>query len=453
MQADSRPCRVLWYGPRTMAEPRAQWKSRTGFILAAAGSAVGLGNIWKFPYITGENGGGAFVLVYLLCILLVGVPVMIAELLLGRATRSSPVRAFRSQAPGTAWAGVGLLGVLTSFFLLSYYSTVAGWSLHYTYLSLTDQIVSQGADGIPGLFDQLTSSPAMGLTWQLLFLLTTILVTAAGVSRGLERAVRFMMPALFGMLLILLFKGATLSGWSTGIDFLFGMRMDKLTGAGVLEALGHSFFTLSLGMGAMLTYGSYLRTKDDLVSASVVTAGADTLVALVASLVLFPIIFTFGLEPGQGPGLLFVTVPIALAQMTGGGVLTVVFFVALVFGALTSSISIFEVVTAYLMDNHGFSRRKACLWGGLTVTLVGIPATLSAIWFDRVDYLVSNWALPLGGLGIALFVAWKMDAALRRGVFETGSPLARFYGTWLWFLKYPVPVCIGLVFLHAVGVL
>lgn len=436
----------------TTKTPRAQWDSRIGFILAAAGSAVGLGNIWKFPYITGENGGGAFVLVYLLCILLVGVPVMIAEVLLGRTTRSSPVGAFRSLAPRSPWMGIGIMGVGASFLLMSYYSTVAGWALHFTYLSLTDSISGVGAEHVQGLFGDLTGSAALGLGWQFAFLLITIGVVVSGVSKGIERCSRIMMPGLFVLLLVLLGKAMTLSGWGEGMQFLYGMHFHSLTPEGVLEALGHSFFTLSLGMGVMLTYGSYVSDRDDLVGASVATAGADTLVALVAAMVIFPVVFTFGLEPGAGPGLLFVTVPTALAQMTGGTLLAIVFFFLLVFGALTSGISMMETVTAYLIDDRGMSRRAATLLGGAVMVCCGIPATLSAAWFGGVDYLVSNWLLPLGGLGIALFVAWKMDGALRSDSFAAGSSLARFYKVWLWALKYPVPVCMLLVFLHAIGI-
>ena len=373
---------------------RAQWNSRVGFVLAAAGSAVGLGNIWKFPYITGENGGGAFVLVYLLCILLVGVPVMIAEILLGRATKSSPARAFRSLAPRTPWVGVGLLGVVSAFALMSYYSTVAGWALHFTYLSLTNSIAGAQAEHVQSMFGDLTGSAALGLGWQFAFLVITVGLVVSGVSNGIERCSRILMPGLFLLLLVLLGKAMTLSGWSEGISFLYGMRFDSLTPSGVLEALGHSFFTLSLGMGAMITYGSYLSRKDDLVSASVATAGADTVVAMVASMVIFPIVFTFGLEPGAGPGLLFVTIPTALAQMTGGAVISLVFFVMLVFGALTSGIAMMEVVAAYLIDDFGMERRKACLLGGIVIVCCGVPATVSAVWFDQVDYLVSNWFLP-----------------------------------------------------------
>lgn len=440
--------------PSPSKSPRAQWNSRTGFILAAAGSAVGLGNIWKFPYITGENGGGAFVLVYLACILIVGVPVMVAEVMLGRASRSSSVNAYRALShPKSKWMAFGILAIVAAFLLLSYYSTVAGWALHYTYLSLTNAIAGIDAGQAGALFGDLTDSPLIGVGWQFAFLVFTMCVVAAGVSQGIERWARIMMPGLFALILVLLGKALTMPGWGDAMGFLFGMNWDKLTAVGVLEALGHSFFTLSLGMGSMITYGSYLRSQDDLASASLATAGADTLVALAASMVLFPIVFTFGMEPGAGPGLLFVTLPTALAQMTGGAVLSVIFFVMLVFAALTSAIAILEVVTAYLVDNHGIARVKASVGATIVVALFGAPATISGGWFNVVDKFVSNWALPLGGLGVALFVAWRMDGALRRKEFESGSGLARFYGSWLWVLKYPVPVCIVVVFLHASGVL
>ena len=236
--------------PSKAEAPRAQWSSRLGFVLAAAGSAVGLGNIWKFPYITGENGGGAFVLVYLLCILLVGVPVMIAEIALGRGTKASMVTAYRSQSrEGSPWVGIGLLGIAGAFLLLSYYSTVAGWAMHYTFLSVTNGIAGSSADQVQGMFDSLTASAATGLGWQIAFLLLTFAVVAAGVAHGIERWARIMMPALFALMLVLLGKALTLDGWGQGIEFLFGMRFDSLTGAGVLEALGHAFFTLSLGNG------------------------------------------------------------------------------------------------------------------------------------------------------------------------------------------------------------
>lgn len=451
-----------------MAE-RGHWGSRLGFVLAAAGSAIGLGNIWKFPYITGVNGGGSFVLIYLVCIALVGLPVMTAEILLGRSTQSSPVGAFRKLSDGRGgWIAFGWLGVVAAFVILSYYSVVAGWALHYSYLSITGQIVGLGPEGVESAFDGLFVSNGLNLFWHFMFMTITTSVVIGGVSKGLERAARILMPALFILMIILLVNSFMLDGFGRALDFVFGFHTGQLTAAGILEALGHAFFTLSLGMGAMLTYGSYLHRDDDIVSASITISVLDTGIALIASMILFPIIFTFNMEPGAGPGLVFVSVPIALSQLPAGGVLSFVFFALLVFAALTSSISMLEVVTSYMIDEKGWVRSRATLVSGSIISVIGIPSALSGgtavfgskfagifgrNWFDMFDYLVSNWMLPLGGFGIALFTAWRVDDAIRHREFLNGTRLALFYKAWLFLLKFVVPFAIALVFLHAIGVI
>jgi NSS family neurotransmitter:Na+ symporter len=296
----------------------------------------------------------------------------------------------------------------------------------------------------------------------------TVLVVVGGIGKGIERWSRILMPTLFGLMLILLANSFTMDGFAEGFDFVFGFHTESLTRDGVLEALGHAFFTLSLGMGAMLTYGSYLNRDDDIVSASITISALDTLLALTASLALFPIIFTFGMEPGAGPGLVFVSVPVALSQMAGGGFFAAVFFFLLVFAALTSAVSLLEVVTSYLIDEKAWSRARATLVAGSIVLVVGIPSALSGgtelfgsgfearfgrNWFDSFDYLASNWLLPLGGLGIALFTAWRLDDAIRHRSFLEGTKLAVFYRVWLLLLKFVVPFGIALIFLHAIGVL
>ncbi len=448
---------------------RGHWGSRAGFILAAAGSAIGLGNIWKFPYITGANGGGIFVLVYLVCVLFVGLPVMTAEILIGRATQKSPVGAMRLLAGRRSpWTAFGWLGIASSFVILSYYSIVAAWALDYTYLSLTGKIVGLGPEGVQSVFGRLYASPARNLFWHAIFMGLTIAVVLGGVARGVERWSRILMPTLLVMLLVLLIHSFTLSGFKQGFDFVFGLHTERFTAAGALEALGHAFFTLSLGMGSMLTYGSYLRRDDDIMAASITISALDTLIALVASLVLFPIIFSFGMEPGAGPGLVFISMPIALSQMPGGTFLSILFFGLLVFAALTSAISMLEVTTSYLIDERNWIRRRATLVSGALIALVGVPSALSGgteifgsgfasvfgkNWFDSLDYLASNWMLPLGGLGISVFTAWRMNEALRHDDFLSGTKLAVFYKGWLLLLKFVVPVAIVLVFLHAVGLI
>jgi len=454
-----------------MTTARAHWGSRLGFVLAAAGSAVGLGNIWKFPYITGENGGGAFVLIYLGCVALVGLPIMMGEVLLGRMAQASPVGAFRKLSkPKSPWIGVGILGVLASVVILSYYSVVAGWAMHYAARSLTGQLHDADITQSKNAFGALYANAPLNITWHTVFMVLTSLIVVGGVQKGVERAARIMMPLLFLMLGALLVYSMTLDGFGKAFDFIFGFHTHALTPAGVLEALGHSFFTLSVGMGAMLTYGSYLSKEDDLLSASVATTVLDTVVALMACMVLFPITFTRGIAPAGGPGLVFVNMPVAFANLPGGSVWASIFFVLLVFAALTSSISMLEVTAAYFIDERGWSRKKAVLVTGTFVFLLGIPSAVSGgkgffgeglaamigkNWFDAFDYLASNWMLPLGGLGISLFAGFRIDAAERAADFARGSragSLLWVYVGWLYLMRFVVPLSIFVIMLHALHV-
>jgi len=464
--------------PVTGAAPqRSHWKSRFGFILAAAGSAVGLGNIWKFPYITGENGGGWFVLIYLACILLVGLPIMMAEIFIGRTAQKSPVGAFRDlSAPRSPWMLVGWLGVAAGFVILSFYSVVAGWAMHYVYLSATNAFAGQSPDQIGGMFDALYVDAQTNLLWHFVFMALTIAVVIGGVQRGVERWSRILMPTLLGMMGLLFLRAMTTDGFSPAFNFIFGLHADKLSRAGVLEALGHAFFTLSLGMGAMITYGSYLHKDDDLVSTSVTVSLLDTAIALLACMVLFPIIFTHGMEAAAGPGLVFVSIPIALSQMPATVIWSVIFFLLIVFAALTSAISLLEVAVSYFIDEKGWSRPLATLVCGGAIALLGIPSALSGgtelfgerfvaltaplfgeeggkNWFDFFDYLASNWMLPLGGLGISLFVAWRVGDQAREQAFKTGTSFGQLYWGWVLLLRYLVPVGVAAVFLHAIGVI
>jgi len=468
-----------------MLEQRAHWGSRLGFILAAAGSAVGLGNIWKFPYITGENGGGLFVLIYLLCIALVGVPIFIAEVLIGRTAQCSPVGAFRALSkPASPWMGIGWMGVAGGFIILSYYSVVAGWAMHYTWLSLQSTFAGMSAEQVGSVFSNSSAeSPgvyentSLNLFWHVLFMALTICIVVGGVKKGVERWSRILMPLLFLMLVMLLVRAMTMEGFRSAFSFVLGFHTDDLTSAGVLEALGHSFFTLSLGMGAMITYGSYLKKDDDVVKTSFIVAGLDTAVAIMACLILFPIIFTYGMEPGRGPGLVFVSLPIAFGQMTGGAIWATVFFILLTFAALTSAISLLEVVVSYFIDERKWNRTVATVVCGGLITLLGIPSALSGgtqlfgsdfasltarlgvnggngfNWFDFFDYLASNWLLPLGGLGIALFMAWRVGGKAREEGFKSGSKLGKLYWGWVFLLRFIVPIGVVAVFLHAINVI
>ncbi|MEQ9498798.1 MAG: sodium-dependent transporter [Deltaproteobacteria bacterium] len=448
---------------------RGQWGSRLGFVLAAAGSAVGLGNIWKFPYITGENGGGLFVLIYLVCIVVVGLPIMIAEVLLGRATQQSPVPAFAGDSGKSAWQVVGLMGVVTGFVILSYYSVVAGWSIHYVVLSILGTFNGMPVEDIGKTFGAVYQDPTINLGWHVAFMGATIGIVYTGVGKGIEAAAKILMPALFVLMGGLLVDAFFQPGFDKAFDFLFKPHTEKLTAAGVLEALGHSFFTLSLGMGAMLTYGSYLGKKDDAVSASGLISLLDTGVALVACLILFPITFSFGMEAEAGPGLVFVSIPVALSQMTGGQFLSIAFFFMLFFAALSSGISLLEVVVSTCIDKFGWTRGKAAVSMGAAIFLFGIPSALSGAeegpfstgwksvfgknFFDSFDYLASNWFLPLGGLLIAIYVGWVMPDDRRRAEFESGSRFAAFYSVWLVFLRFVAPIAIIILFLYSIGVI
>lgn len=455
--------------------PRPHWRSRLGFVLAAAGSAVGLGSIWKFPYITGVNGGGWFVLIYLACIVFVAIPIMVAEILLGRATQRSPVGAFRAIAgPGSPWLAVGWLGVAAAFVILSYYSVVAGWTLHYAWLSVSGGLSSSDPATVKALFASIHADPGVNLFWHGVFMAVTVAVVAAGVQEGVERWLNMLMPLLFAIMLVLLARAVGTPGFERSLDFVFGPHAQDLTPLGVLEALGHSFFTLSLGMGCMITYGSYLREREDIVATSTMVSMLDTIISLMACLVVFPIIFSFGLAPGAGPGLVFVSVPIAFAQMPLGALWAALFFVLLAVAALGSTISLLEVPVSHLIDERRMQRRRAAFLVGAIIFLVGVPSALSGgelfgkrvqsltaavfggegkNWFDSFDYLASNWMLPLGGLGIALFVAWRVGGVAREYGFKSGSRWARLYWAWVWLLRYLVPVAVIAVFLHAIGVL
>ncbi|MCH7573460.1 MAG: sodium-dependent transporter [Planctomycetes bacterium] len=461
-----------------MAEQRAHWGSRMGFILAAAGSAIGLGNIWKFPYITGENGGGLFVLIYLVCIVLIGLPIMMAEIFIGRTAQNSPVGAFRQLSrPKSPWLGVGWLGVATAFVILSYYSVVAGWALHYVFLSLKGGFAGMSADEVGNLFGEVFADKEINLFWHILFMFITMGIVIGGVQKGVERWSLILMPLLFIMMLALLVQAMRMDGFSKAVTFIFAPNTENFRwGPSTLEALGHAFFTLSLGMGAMITYGSYLKTNDDLVTTSITVTVLDTVIALMACLVLFPIIFTYGMEPGQGAGLVFVSLPIAFGQMTGGVFWAGLFFGLLTFAALTSAISLLEVAVSYFIDERKWKRSNATMFCGFTILLMGIPSALSGgtalfgakfvsltenvfgegngrNWFDTFDYLASNWMLPIGGLGIALFVAWRVGSSARERGFKAGTKFGKLYWGWIFLLRYIVPVGIIAVILNKLGMI
>lgn len=616
---------------------RGQWASRAGFIMAAAGSAIGLGNIWKFPYITGENGGGLFVLIYLACIVLVGIPIMMAEIMIGRAAQKQPVAAFHElQGKKTAWAAVGWLGVIAGFVILSYYIVVAGWAMDYTlksaanftkgihdtaevegtkyrvsasledmqyrlirkkadkdfrpdntriraqakpsvwkayekytaaleevnainikalqatiaawsdepaeilenlkidlpaadtltdekvlgkynevraklfekpefaekipiaegilpeleetqkarllearahYLALPDNEIRDEAedvyrrdyvyDKVSGAFGAVATDGWMSTFWSVLCMLIVILIVATGISGGIERTCSILMPMLFILILVMVVYGAFKDGFGEAVSFVFKPDVSKLKPSGVLEALGHAFFTLSLGMGAMITYGSYQKTKDRLISQSIIIALLDTAIALLACLMIFPIIFSYNQEPAAGPGLVFNSMPLAFAEIGKGGILlAILFFGLIVFAAITSAISLLEVVASYFIDQLGWTRKKASWILGSAILAFGLLSAFAADpnfmmpgwslsygtdFFTIMDYFASNWMLPIGGLFIALYVGWVMPKKVRNAELE-GVPYL-FVAGWLLMVKIVTPALVIIVLLQKVGIL
>jgi NSS family neurotransmitter:Na+ symporter len=450
-----------------------QWSSRLAFILAATGSAVGLGNIWKFPYIAGENGGGAFVLVYLMCIAVIGIPIMMAEVMLGRRGRQSPINTMRTLAreenANRHWKWLGWAGMLGGFLILSYYSVIAGWALAYVFRVGSGVFTGLTPDGVQSIFNSLVGDPERLLAWHTIFMVMTMFVVARGVSHGLEKAVRLLMPALLMLLLILVGYAWNSGGFHQGLEFLFKPDFHRLTGNGVLIAMGHAFFTLSLGMGAIMVYGSYLPAGASIAKTSIAVSVMDTVVAILAGLAIFPIVFANGLEPGVGPGLIFQTLPIAFGHMEYGAFFGMLFFILLVFAAWTSAISLIEPAVAWLVENKRMSRVYASMTAGLATwgfglltvlsfnrwsdikLLAGVDVFRDSTIFDLLDYLTANIMLPLGGLLIAIFAAWKMSRESSMDELNMGDRF--FYPLWRFLVRYITPIAVIIVFLHAIGVI
>lgn len=474
------------------------WAGRWTFIFAATGSAVGLGNIWKFPYIAGENGGGAFVLVYLLCIAVIGLPVMMAEVLLGRRARLSPIHGMQrlAQEAGAnrSWSLIGWSGALAGLLILTFYSVVAGWSLAYVSKSLSGEFINAAPETIGAMFETFLADKGALIQWHLIFTAATVAVVAAGVTKGIGVAVRVLMPLLFVMLLILLGYSAQEGNFAEGARFLFHFKFDQLTWDGVLVALGHAFFTLSLGMGAIMAYGAYMPEQAHVSRTVITVALLDTLVALVAGLAIFPIVFANPvIEPGSGPGLLFVSLPVAFGNMTGGLWFGTLFFSLVAIAALSSAISLIEPAVAWLVEAKRFKRVTATCTLGALAWLIGLGSVLSfndwdgyrvlvssvsgfewfvspeqwanlkqlteqhnianpdavvalkgLTYFDFFDFLTANIMLPLGGLFITLFVGWKMSRAHVRE--EMAEDSDRQFNLWLMLMRFVSPVLVGLIF-------
>ncbi|MCF7521848.1 sodium-dependent transporter [Neisseria sp. ZJ106] len=439
----------------------ASWSSKIGFVLSAAGSAIGLGAIWKFPYTAGTNGGAVFFLLFLLFTVLVALPVQLAEFYIGRTSGQNAVDAFKSLAPKSQWPWVGRMGVAACFVLLSFYSVVGGWVINYTVHAFSGEIHA-GAD-FGALFGATIASPAGSLFYQFLFMLMTIWVVKGGVSDGIEKANRYLMPALFVLFLMLAVRSLTLPGAMQGVEFLLKPDWQFFEPQTMLTALGQAFFALSIGVSTMITYAAYLRKDQDLFRSGNSIMWMNLLVSLLAGLVIFPAVFAFGFEPGQGPGLIFIVLPAVFMKIPFGTVLFAVFMVLVLFATLTSAFSMLETVIAALI-RHDESKRSRATWGiGLAIFAVGIPSALSfgaladlkifgKTVFDLWDYIISALIMPIGALSIAIFTGWVQNKQQVLANISEGSTVPRaVISLWLNALRYLAPIAIILVFANTLG--
>jgi NSS family neurotransmitter:Na+ symporter len=438
------------------------WSSRMAFILAVTGSAVGLGNIWKFPYIAGQNGGGAFVLVYLVCVIVIGMPVMMSEILIGRRGRRNPVATMellgKEEGSSANWKWVGGMGVFAGILILSYYSVIAGWTLGYVVKSVSGVFVGASADAVGAEFGGFVGDWKIIGFCHTLFMALTIFVVARGVERGLEQAVKVMVPALLILMLVLLGYSINSGYFGEGVAFMFTPDWSKLTWGSVLAALGQAFFTLSIGMGAIMAYGAYLPEETSITGASAAVVTADTGIAILAGLAIFPLVFANGLDPADGPGLVFQTLPLAFGQMAGGVFFSTIFFVLLSFAAWTSAIGLMEPAVAWVVEHFSKSRSQATFLVGGLIWIIGFGSVLSfnvladttflaGTLFDNVDYLTSNIMLPLGGLLITIFAGWVM---CRNSTADELGSSGGLYKAWRLLARFIAPIGILFVLINAV---
>ncbi len=441
------------------------WTSKWAFMFATAGAAVGLGNIWKFPYIAGVNGGGAFVLMYLGCVVILGIPIMIAEVMIGRRGRRNPAFAIADIATesghSSLWGLVGYLIILAGFLILSYYSVIAGWALDYVFKAGQGLFVGKNALAIDSLYSHLVSAPWQLLLWHTIIMIATIFVIARGVQKGIEKAIYLMFPTFIILLLIIIGYAIDTGFFGKGLHFLFHPDFAKLSGKNMLVALGHAFFTLSLATGSIMMYGAYLPKDISIAKVSLFVAFADTLVALMAGLAIYPLVFAHGLEPGAGVGLIFKTLPLAFGRMSGGTLIGILFFIMLVFAAFTSAISLLEPTVAWMMERLNWSRLKAAIVSGFVIWVLGIGTVLSFNhwqdykifgfnFFEFVDYLTSNIMLPLGGLLITIFAVWIMKKQFVEK--ELGAKGGVLFYLWYVGMRFIVPIAIIIVLLNALGI-
>ncbi|MBM7867433.1 sodium-dependent transporter [Heliobacterium gestii] len=448
---------------------RETFSSGLAVFFATLGSAVGLGNIWKFPYLVGANGGGAFLLVYFLCILFVGLPVMASEFFIGRKTRKNAIGAFEQLKPRSPWKHIGTMGVAASGLIMFFYSCVAGWVYYYLFKALRGDFAGVTLDSAKAQFGSVVTDPVSPILWQVIVMAVVSLILTMGVKKGIEKITKTLMPLLFLIIVIIDIRAITLPGASEGLKFLFHVDFNQLSGAVILTAMGLAFFKLSLGMGTMITYSSYFTEDNNLLGTAAKVAMADTLVSMLAGIAIFPTVFAFGMEPGAGPGLLFMTIPLVFSQLPFGNALLIAFFLLTSIAATTAMLSLVEVPVAYFSEERGLSRKTSVLLCAVVIVLLGIPASLSAdsagllggvtlfgkSFFDFYDFVSSNIMLPLGGLFIALFAGHVIDKAQwQQELTNQGRiGIAGVVAVVRFIARYVTPALLIIVFLHSIGVL
>ncbi len=451
-----------------MGQAREHWGSRLGFILAAAGSAIGLGSLWRFPYIAGENGGGAFVILYIIFTFVIGLPVFIAELVIGRRTQKGAVSAYSELSHHKSnWKMLGYLNILTCFIILSFYCVVSGWCLNYSFMSLNQFTLGKSPEEIKNVFNLVYTSPDMNLFWLFIFLLLNVGILYSGIRKGIEHWSKILMPALFIILISLFVYSCTFDGFGKAFLFVFSPDFSKLTSSNILNALGMAFFTLSVGLGIILTYGSYLKESENIPKTALIVALLTLSVSLLAALLIFPIVFTYDLPPEGGPGLVFQTMPILFAKLKGSLIISTIFFLLLTFSALTSTISLFEVLISNLIELFHWTRGKALIISTSATFVLGIPCALSGsqtlfpTWteiygkdfFDTLNYITASWMMPIAGLLTTIFIGFIMEKHASHDEFLKGSMLRKILRPWYFSVKWVAPIAVFLIILEKAGIL
>src|SRR5690625_2905744 len=448
-----------------MNQSHDQWTSKLGFILATAGSAIGLGAIWKFPYMAGISGGGAFFFIFLIFTLFVGMPILLAEFIIGRGSQKDAVSAYATFAPNTSWHLVGILGMVTCFILLSFYSVVGGWILLYLFQTLIGNLSGLPENEYGSLFNEFIADPVFAITAQFIFMAITIIVVAKGIQKGIERASKIMMPALFIAFIILVIRSLTLDNISEGISFFLYPDFSNINSKTILFALGQSFFSISVGVSVMVTYSSYLPKKEDLPKSAFTIVMMNIFISVLAGLAIFPAVFSFGFEPAEGPGLLFVVLPAVFDKMPFGAFFLFIFLLLFLFATFTSAFSMLEIIVAAITKGNAGKRKKITWIAGVLIFIFGIPAALSygvlsdftifdKTMFDLSDYLVSNILMPIGAFLIAIFVSFKIPKNILLKEISLGSNYGKkLFALWFLIIKYVVPIAIIIVFLDVIGVL